>query len=185
MLNAIISSNLVTSKGTWIAEGTANMTDDNGYITDLNVDTTWHLENGETEHFHDVTNATNVQRIVVEPDKSAVINARADVSTCMPGHPCVTSWRNIPVGIHINRGETFILSVNDTGPNSAVSHFNNQVLRGIIKSYTVCSALPQPDMEVYPPCQRETPFLRLNTQMQLLLVHQSLVFQIPILFGGY
>lgn len=158
MLNAIISSNLFTSKGIWFAEGNVTMTDDNGYMTDLNVDTTWHLSDGTTSHIHKVGRPETVQRIVVQPDKSAVINARADVSTCMLGHPCVTSWPNIRVGIHINRGETFILSVNDTGPNSAVAHFNGQPLRGIIKSYTECSDRPLPDMEVIPGCQvREVP----------------------------
>ena len=58
-------------------------------------------------------------------------------------------WKNIPSTININGEKTISISVDDKMTNQ---HFASQPILGVITSFTTCSDIPGPNMEILVPC---------------------------------
>jgi hypothetical protein len=139
-----INSLIRTPTSNWIATGNWSMSVDNGSLTGFGTNMTWYNSNGKASHTHEFRDlragAGSIQ------GNNIIINGLMDVGT---NHRVV--WKNVPTTINIEGGKTIRISVADNATNH---HFAGQPVFGLVSSFTPCSDVPGPNMEVLPSCQK-------------------------------
>ncbi len=139
-----INSLIRTPTGNWIATGNWSMIVDNGSLTGFGTNMTWFNSNGKTSHTHEFHNLRASAGTI--QGNNIIINGLMDVGT---NHRVV--WKNVPTTISIQGGKTIRISVDDNATNH---HFAGQPVFGLVTSFTPCSDVPGPNMEVLPSCQK-------------------------------
>jgi hypothetical protein len=144
-----INTLITVPNGKWLAAGNWSLTVDNGNVTSFDTKMTWYNSSGTNAHTHELTNFRNVPSDtqtspVSSSAKQIVIKGVSDV-----GANGKVSWTEIPTTISINDRKIISIAVDDTKTNR---HFGGQPLLGIVDSFTPCSNLPGPNMELLPSC---------------------------------
>ena len=131
----------------WITTGNWSMNVNNGSLTSFETNMTWFNQNGTASHTHEFRNFKNAAGNVItiqQPSNNVILKGVMDVGT---NHRIV--WKNVPTTIHINGDKTIIISVDTKATNN---HFAGQPIVGVVKSFTLCSDIPGPNMEILPIC---------------------------------
>ncbi|MGA9844776.1 MAG: hypothetical protein WBQ25_20940 [Nitrososphaeraceae archaeon] len=152
----IIDSLIFTPSATWIATGNWTIGVNNGAAALVTTNMTWYNDNGTASHTHEILNFRPIgvggavpgqqQPILVQPDSSSVsLRGVVDVGA---NHRIV--WKDVQSAIDIKKGGKILsISLNDTQTNH---HFGGRPIFGIVTSFTHCSDVPGPNMEMLPPC---------------------------------
>ena len=140
-----INSVITTPITKWIASGNWSMNVNNGNVTSFEINMTWNNIDGTETHTHELENFTPGKPVLLNSsDKNISIEGSVDVGTNQR-----VVWKNIPSTININGGKTISISVDDKMTNQ---HFASQPILGVITSFTTCSDIPGPNMEILVPC---------------------------------
>jgi hypothetical protein len=142
-----IDSVITTPNTRWIATGNWSMNVINGSLNGFETNMTWLNSSGTAAHTHEFLNFR------VQPDKVISLEQPAN-NIFLKGVMDVGTnnriiWHDVPSNISLNGKNTIIISVDDDATNH---HFAAQPILGVVKSFTLCSDIPGPNMEVLPPC---------------------------------
>lgn len=149
----IIDSLIFTPSATWIATGNWTIGVNNGAAALVTTNMTWYNDDGTASHTHEILNFRpfgggegQPTLVVVQPDISSVsLGGVVDVGA---NHRIV--WKDVQSTIEIKKGGKILsISLNDTQTNH---HFGGRPIFGIVTSFTHCSDVPGPNMEMLPPC---------------------------------
>jgi hypothetical protein len=150
----IIDSLILTPTATWIATGnwTVGVNNDNAALFASNM--TWYNDNGTSSHTHEILNfrpfaavpGQGEQPILVQPsDNSVSLRGVLDI-----GANHRISWTDVQSAIDIKKGGRILsISLDDAQTND---HFGGRPIFGIVTSFTRCSDVPGPNMEMLQPC---------------------------------
>jgi hypothetical protein len=142
--NGIIGSLIFSPDTKWVTSGNWTLVLRNGNVNTFSTNMTWYNENGTRTHTHELLNLRPTGGAgSITPD-DVVIKGLMDVGT---NHRIV--WQNVHSTIDIKGGKTIAISLDDNETNR---HFAGQTIYGIVKSFTQCSDVPGPNMEVLPIC---------------------------------
>jgi hypothetical protein len=146
--NGTINSVIRTPSTNWIATGQWELGVNNGTIALFTTNMTWYNSNGTGVHTHEFRNFRSFggqqQPITILPNRTLFLSGVMDVGT--NNH---LVWKNVQSTISIRGGKTILITVNDAQTNQ---HFAGQPIFGIVTSFTPCSDVPLPNMEVLPSC---------------------------------
>ncbi len=146
--NGAINSVIRTPTTNWIATGQWELGVNNGTIALFTTNMTWYNSNGTGVHTHEFRNFRSFggqqQPITIFPNRTLFLSGVMDVGT--NNH---IVWKNVQSTISIRGGKTILITVNDAQTNQ---HFAGQPIFGIVTSFTPCSDVPLPNMEVLPSC---------------------------------
>jgi hypothetical protein len=147
--NGKINSVIDVPNGKWLATGNWSMILNNGNVTEFETKMTWYNSSGTNAHTHELTNfkpALGESQIlpITGVANQIVLTGVSDV-----GSNNKASWFEVPTTITINDRKIISVSLDDNKTNH---HFGGQPLLGIVDSFTPCSDVPGPNMELLPPC---------------------------------
>ena len=150
----IIDSLIFTPTATWIATGNWTIGVNNGAAALVTANMTWYNDNGTASHTHGILNFRPItvgqgqeqQPITVQPeDKSVSLSGAVDV-----GANNRIAWDGVQSTIDIKKGGKILsISLDDAQTNN---HFGGRSIYGIVTSFTRCSDVPGPNMEMPTPC---------------------------------
>jgi len=144
-----INSVITTATTKWIASGNWSINVNNGDVTLFEINMNWNNINGTDTHTHEFENFIPGKPILLnQSDKNISIEGLVDVGTNQR-----VVWKEIPSTIDINGEKTISISVDDNMTNQ---HFASQPILGLITSFTFCSDIPGPNMELLTPCTQPT-----------------------------
>jgi hypothetical protein len=149
--HGVIDSLILTPSATWIAAGnwTIGVNNDNAALVTANM--TWYNDNGTSSHTHEILNfrpfaAGQQQSILVQPSDNSV-SLRGVVDA---GANHRIAWNDVQSAIDIKKGGKILsISLDDAQTNN---HFGGRPIFGIVTSFTRCSDVPGPNMEMLQPC---------------------------------
>jgi len=144
--NGTIGSLIFAPGNKWLTSGDWTLILRNGNVSSFSTNMTWYNENGTSTHTHELLNLRpngGAGSITATPD-DIIIKGLMDVGT---NHRIV--WTNVHSTIDIKGGKTISISLADKDTNK---HFAGQAIYGVVKSFTMCSDEPGPNMEVLEPC---------------------------------
>ena len=147
MTKGTINSLIFAPHTKWIATGNWSMNVNNGSLTSFETNMTWFNQNGTASHTHEFRDFKNAGGNIItiqQPSNNVILKGVMDVGT---NHRIV--WKNVPTTININGNKTITISVDDKDTNH---HFAGQPVLGVVKSFTLCSDIPGPNMEILPSC---------------------------------
>jgi hypothetical protein len=140
-INSVISTPLTK----WIASGNWTMNVNNGNVILFATNMTWNNINGMDTHTHEFENFIPDKPILLNQSaKNVSIKGLMDVGTNQR-----IVWKDIPSTIDINEEKTISISVDNNLTNQ---HFASQPILGLVTSFTDCSDIPGPNMEILTPC---------------------------------
>jgi hypothetical protein len=129
----------------WIASGNWIMNVNNGQVILFAINMTWNNINGTDTHTHEFENFIPDKPILLnQSGKNISIKGLMDVGTNQR-----VVWKDIPSTIDINGEKTISISVDNNLTNQ---HFAAQPILGLVTSFTDCSDIPGPNMEILTPC---------------------------------
>jgi hypothetical protein len=135
----------------WIATGNWSMNVNNGSLQGFETNMTWLNSTGTAAHTHEFLNfRVQPEKVITlqQPGNNIFLKGVMDVGT---NNRIV--WRDVPSNVSINGKNTIIISVDDNATNH---HFAAQPVLGVVKSFVLCSDIPEPNMEILPPCTSNT-----------------------------
>ena len=144
-----INSVIDVPNGKWLATGNWSLILNDGNVTVFETKMTWYNSSGTNAHTHELTNfkaATGELQTLPISGPSNQINIKGFVDVASNNR---ISWYDVPTIITINDRKIVSISVDDNKTNH---HFGGQPLLGIVDSFTPCSDVPGPNMELLPPC---------------------------------
>src|SRR5919108_3046579 len=140
-INSVISTPLTK----WIASGNWTMNVNNGNVILFATNMTWNNINGTDSHTHEFENFISDKPILLnQSGKNISIKGLMDVGTNQR-----MVWKDIPTTIDINGEKTISISVDNNLTNQ---HFASQPILGLVTSFTDCSDIPGPNMQILTPC---------------------------------
>jgi hypothetical protein len=151
--HGIIDSLIFTPSATWIATGNWTIGVNNGAVALVTANMTWYNDNGTASHSHELLNfkpigvgqAQQHPILVRPPDSSVSLIGMVDVGA---NHRIL--WKDVQSIIDIKKGGKILsILLNDTQTNH---HFGGRPIFGIVSSFTRCSDVPGPNMEMPQPC---------------------------------
>ena len=144
-----INSVITTPITKWIASGNWSMNVNKGEVTLFEINMTWNNINGMDTHTHEFENFMPGKPILLnQSEKNISIEGLVDVGTNQR-----EVWKDIPSIIDINGEKTISISVDNNMTNQ---HFASQPILGLVTSFTFCSDIPGPNMELLTPCTQPT-----------------------------
>jgi hypothetical protein len=149
--HGVIDSLILTPTATWIAAGNWTIGVNNGNAALVTANMTWYNDNGTSSHTHEILNfrpfaAGQQSAILVQPDNNSVsLRGVVDV-----GANHRISWNGVQSAIDVKKGGKILsISLDDAQTNN---HFGGRPIFGIVTSFTRCSDVPGPNMEMLQPC---------------------------------
>jgi hypothetical protein len=146
-----INSLTMTPMTRWIATGNWSMNVNNGSLQGFETNMTWLNSTGPAAHTHEFLNfRVQPEKVIMlqQPGNNIFMKGVMDIGT---NNRIV--WHDVPSNVSINGKNTIIISVDDNATNH---HFAAQPVLGVVKSFVLCSDIPEPNMEVLPPCTSNT-----------------------------
>ncbi|HEY1248482.1 MAG TPA: hypothetical protein VGE97_05820, partial [Nitrososphaera sp.] len=153
IVHGIIDSLIFTPSATWIATGNWTIGVNNGNAALITANMTWYNDNGTASHTHEIQNfrpfaagQEQQQAIVVQPDNRSVsLKGTVDV-----GANHRITWNGVQSTIDIKKGGKILsIYLDDAQTNH---HFGGRPIFGIVTSFSRCSDVPGPNMEILQPC---------------------------------